>query len=151
MDWLFKLAGLVLIFSASSLAGFLKSLRLKKRHSKLSEICRSLSELKEHIRLGAGETGDIVNRCFEKDTAVYTGRGAEINPAYLEKPDIALLREFFDNMGMADADAECGRTELYIRLFETRCGEAEKKCGELCRLYNTLGVLCGVFLCIFFL
>ena len=36
-------------------------------------------------------------------------------------------------------------------LTEKQCAEAEKNCAELCRLYTAFGVLCGAFLCIFFL
>ncbi len=151
MAWLFKPVGLLLIFSACSLTGFFKAFQLKKRHKKLWRIYRSMSDLRERIRLGSGEIERLVNISFESDTVIFTREGAEINPACLEKEDTVLLEEFFSDLGMSDAESEYERIGLYMALTDKKCAEAEKKCGELCRLYNALGVLCGIFICIFFL
>lgn len=151
MAWLFKLSGLLIVFTAAALTGFLKSLQLKKRYRKLCGIYRSLSDLRERVRLGTGEIERIVAQSFEDGTAFYTNRGIQINPDFLEKEDAALLEEYFSDIGMSDAESECERTGLYMNLLKKKCDEAEKKCGELCRLYNALGILCGIFICIFFL
>lgn len=151
MEWLFKLLGLIMILCASSLAGFAKSMCLKQRYKTLCEIHRSMSDLKERIRVSSGEVERLVGLSFQNDIASFNRGSFKINAAGLEKGDISLLNDFFSNLGMSDAESECERTELYMSLVHKKCDEAEKKCGELCKLYDTLGILCGIFICIFFL
>ncbi|MGN0492725.1 MAG: stage III sporulation protein AB [Acutalibacteraceae bacterium] len=151
MAWLCKLCGLSLIFSVCACIGFLKSAALKKRHKKLLGIYRSMSDLRERIRMGAGEIERLVNLCFEEDAAFIADGKLWLDRAYLDKEDAALLEEFFRDLGMSDSEAEYERIGIYMALAEKRCCEAEKRCGELCRLYGALGILCGIFICIFLL
>ena len=151
MAWLFKVLGLITIFCACALTGFLKSFALKKRHKKLFGVYRSMSDLRERIRMGTGEIGRLVSLCFGEDTVRLSDGKAVINTMYLEKADSEVLEEFFRDLGMSDSESECERIGLYMSITEKKCGEAEKKCVELCRLYSSLGILCGIFICIFFL
>ncbi len=151
MAWLFKSLGLITVFLACTLAGFLKSFVLKKRHKKLLGVYRSMSDLRERVRMGTGEIDKLVYLSFSADTVSLSGGKAVINTMYLEPEDTAVLEDFFKDLGMSDAESECERIGLYMALTEKKCGEAERKCDELCRLYGTLGVLCGIFICIFFL
>lgn len=151
MAWLFKISGVITVFTVCSMAGFLKSFGLKKRHKKLLAIYRSMSDLRERIRMGGGEIERLVYLCFEEDTASISEGKAIINTMYLEKADAEILEEFFRDLGMSDSDSEYERTGLYMSLILKISDEAEKKCGELCRLYSSLGILCGLFICIFFL
>lgn len=151
MAWLFKGLGLITVFSACAVIGFLKSFALKKRHKKLCSIYRSMSDLRERIRMGTGEIENLVYLSFGGDTVSICEGKAVIDIMYLEKADTAVLEEFFKDLGMSDREAECERVGLYMALIEKKCGDAEKKCAELCRLYSSLGILCGLFICIFFL
>lgn len=151
MAWLFKISGVITVFTVCSMAGFLKSFGLKKRHKKLLAIYRSMSDLRERIRMGGGEIERLVYLCFEEDTASISEGKAIINTMYLEKADVEILEEFFRDLGMSDSDSEYERTGLYMSIILKISDEAEKKCGELCRLYSSLGILCGLFICIFFL
>ena len=151
MAWLFKISGVITVFTVCSMAGFLKSFGLKKRHKKLLAIYRSMSDLRERIRMGGGEIERLVYLCFEEDTASISEGKAIINAMYLKKADVEILEEFFRDLGMSDSDSEYERTGLYMSLILKISDEAEKKCGELCRLYSSLGILCGLFICIFFL
>ena len=151
MAWLFKASGLIAVFSASSLAGLLKSFTLKKRHRKLLEIYRSMSDLRERIRMGTGDIERLIYLSFSDDTVSISAGKAVINTMCLEKDDTSFLEEFFLNIGMSDSESEYERIGLYMTIAEKKCNEAENKCGELCRLYSSLGILCGIFICIFFL
>ena len=151
MAWLFKLAGLMTVFSVCTLGGFFKSMSLKKRHSRLCGFYRSMSDLRERIRMGSGEIERLVALSFEEGAVLLDGGRVEIEGSYLEKEDAALLEEFFRDLGMSDSQSECERIGLYMALVKKKCEEAEQKCGELCRLYNALGILCGIFICIFLL
>lgn len=151
MNRLFKILGLIMIFCASSLTGFLKSVRLRQRYAALCKIYRSMSELKERIRMSSGEIERLVALSFENKTLTLKNGRLKIQAFGLDDGDVLLLKDFFSNLGMSDIKAECERTELYMSLFEKRLEAAEKSCNELCKLYNTLGILCGGFICIFFL
>ena len=150
MAWLFKLSGLIIRFLSSAGFGFYNSYKLKMREKKLRGIICSMTELRERVRTGAGEIGEIIEKSFGK-TAPLFGDGARLDCEWLTKGDAEVLKKFFTDIGMSDAEAECERTELYITLMQKQCNDAEKKCGELCRLYGTLGVLGGLFICVFFL
>lgn len=139
-----------MIFSAAALSGFMKSVQLKQRYKKLDRIYRALGDLKERIRLNSGEISRIVSESFGS-LAESKNVGFTINESGLNKEDIALINEFFHNIGMSDTAAECERTELYILLISKKRSEAEQNCKELCRLYNSIGILGGIFICIFFL
>lgn len=110
-----------------------------------------MSDLKERIRLSSGEIGRLIRLSFDGGTVDCSGGVFKMNSPWLENSDISLLDDFFRDLGMSDAESECERTELYMSLLNKKCSEAEKRCGELCKLYNTLGILCGIFICIFFL
>ena len=150
MTWLFKAAGLTVLFCACSAYGVLKSYSLKKRKKALTEIIFSMTELRDRIRTGAGELEKIIALSFG-DKAVFENGAAKISCDDISLRDRELINELFSDMGMADAETECGRITLYITLTEKQCAEAEKNCAELCRLYTAAGVLCGAFFCIFFL
>lgn len=109
-----------------------------------------MTELRDRIRTGAGELEKIIALSFG-DKAVFENGAAKISCDDISLRDRELINELFSGMGMADAETECGRITLYITLTEKQCADAEKNCAELCRLYTAVGVLCGAFLCIFFL
>lgn len=150
MAWLFKATGLTVIFCTAAAYGVLKSYALKMRQKTLRETVFSMTELRDRIRTGAGELEKIINLSFG-EKACFKNGVAKIKSEWLLKRDCELLNEFFSDIGMSDSATECERITLYITLMEKQCAEAEKNCAELCRLYTAVGVLCGAFLCIFFL
>lgn len=110
-----------------------------------------MSDLRERIRMGSGEIERLVALSFEDGSVFLSDGKTQIDRAYIEREDAALLEEFFRDLGMSDSQSECERIGLYMALVKKKCEEAEQKCGELCRLYNALGILCGIFICIFLL
>lgn len=149
MSALFKFLGLILIFSACTGCGLLKSSSLQKRKDKLYSFSRSLSQLAEYIKADGGEIELIFSSCFEKNCIEIKNFKPCLNKSFLEKEDIALLEEFLDEFGIRDAESEYRRTLLYASLIEKQGAISENKCKELCNVYNKLGVLSGLFLCIF--
>lgn len=148
---LFKAVGLFLIFSVCSLCGIAKSESLKTKRKHIYLVTRSVEDLAEYIRLGRGEAFVLVKECFDKDY-VYTNDGEiTVNNTFLEKETVEILKEFFRDFGMQDVSAEYERTLIYVKILKKQYDESDLKCRELCRLYNTLGMLFGVFLVIFLL
>ncbi len=151
MTILVKLSGIFLIFITCTLAGFLKSASLKKRTEQLRLAAASVAELASRIRSDSGEIEGLIQRTFGS-TIVSCERGKiSVNKTVLGEGGTAILEELFCDMGMRDSLAEYERTLLYAELMQKQYKESSRACGELCRLYNSLGVLCGIFLCIFFM
>ncbi|MBR7132947.1 MAG: stage III sporulation protein AB [Clostridia bacterium] len=148
---LFKFTGLLLVFCACTCAGLYKSYLLKKRAEKLSRLYKGLNSLSERIRCKGGEIGELLPSCFENELISVKNGVPFFRDDFLASDDIALLEEFFSAFGMGSTTEEYERTKLFASLLEKQCQNAEKNCSELCRLYGTTGVLCGIFICIFFL
>lgn len=146
---LFKIIGLLLILAASTLFGLLKANSLKKRADKLGKICISLSKLAQLILSGAGELKALFSLSFEKEILAYNENTPIINKSFLESKDIELLNNFLKEIGMSDSESEYKRITVYKTLFEKQLAEAEKRFVELSKLYNSLGFLTGLSICIF--
>lgn len=148
---LFKISGLLLVFSAATAIGFLKSNELSVRAKRLDMLCRGLSELKERIRCGEGEIERLVLQSFDRELITAENGKITVNRNGLKSEDVTLLEEYFSDAGMSDIQSECERCRLYISLLKEQHRRAEEDCSKLCRLYRTLGFLSGIFICIFFL
>lgn len=139
---LFKISGLLLIIFTCYTIGFLKSNELKLRTQRLYGFQKGICELKERIRANTGEIDALIRTSFSE---------YPINYSHLEKEDVLILEDFFKNIGMSDTKAEYERCELYINLLKTKTEEANAKYRELSRLYKNLGLMSGIFICIFLL
>lgn len=146
-----KVAGLFIIFCVCSIAGLLKSAKLTKRAEKLLCFERSIWLLAEQIRGNADEISKLLSSCFSSDTVYISNGKIDFNRQYLTKDDICLAEEFFGDIGARDIVGEYERTRMYASLFKTKTQEANEECKRLCRLYCTLGVSGGIFICIFLL
>ena len=152
MIWFLKAPGLLLLLCASTAAGFMLARRLTLRAEKLRFAGMAMCTLKDKIRLDGGELPRLAAESFDGYGLIeITGDRIAVTQAGLEPGDAALLAEYFDSAGMADIDAECDRAALYITLIDRRHTAAEKKAGELCRLWRTAGFLGGVLICILLL
>ncbi len=142
MIWLFKLSGFALILLTTYIAGYLKSNSLDLRRKKLIAIKSAINNLKQRIRLSNTEIDKLISVSFEGITDIYSA---------LETRDIEIIKDFFDDIGMSDSKAEYERCELYISLLNTQITEAEKNYTDLSKLYKSIGLFSGIFICIFFL
>ena len=142
MTLLFKITGFILVISTSAFIGFLKSGELFLRYKKLNKIQKNIADLKQRIRLHGGEINNLILLSFEEFPLDYL---------HLQKCDIEILNDFFANIGMGDTKSEYERCELYINLLKAKADEAKSKYQELGRLYKTIGLFSGIFICIFFI
>ena len=148
---MFKIIGLFILFISSCFLGFLKSYNLKMRAEKLKALCLSFEMLASRIKVEKTELERAVAVSFPKETVYIKENRAVINPDLLEKEDIALIEEFFESFGRRDINSEYNRVQLFASLLQKQRKEAEEKKEKLSKLYNSLGVLFGIFICIFFL
>lgn len=146
MQLFVKAVGLVMIVSAATLLGFFKAGELSGREKALFKVYLCLIDLSERIRLDGGEFNRLLRQSFE-GTDLTDGRIPKFKG--LNADDVKLLAEYIQSAGMADTLAECDRARLYAEIFLKRQTAAKKQADELCRLYRTLGFMCGIFICIF--
>ncbi len=148
---LFKLIGLLFLFLAAAGWGFSKSEQLRQRAYQLEELCKGISQLSEYIRGDGGNKSRLIERCFCVELLLQRDNKIIITAKNLTKEDRAVAEEFFIGLGQCDREAEYRRARLYYSLLEERYTDARKAFSQTGRLYTTLGILCGVFLCIFFI
>ena len=151
MNILLKAAGLAALFFCSCFLGFAEAEKLKNRVRCLSHFVRALAEFSERVRTGSEEIDRLLVRCFGEDCIRRDEDGFRVLPFLKDKEDACLAEEFFRDVGMSNAGGESERAKLYGALFSGKLAEAEKDAKERCRLFRTLGVLGGCFLCIFLL
>lgn len=148
MNLFFKLFGISLIIAAATSLGFYKASCVCEEEKLLSQICSSLHSLREKIRLNYGEMSVIVPLCFSNK--ILNIEKGEVNiTAMVPFAERQILSDYFSTAGMGDIESEIAKADTYINLFEERLLEKRKKTKELCKLYRTVGFLCGLFLSIF--
>lgn len=137
-----KIAGLTFILLSCSAVGLIKADTLKKRSRKLKKICVSLEKLYQLVINSSLESAELINLSFGE---------VEIkdNITYLKPEDTELLNRFLGEFGMGDREKECRNISLYKTIFEKQLSEAEENSNRLYKLYNSLGFLTGLVICIF--
>ena len=142
MELLFKTIGSVLIIFTTSYIGFSKAAALRKRHKKLLHIKSCIVNLKEQIRMHAGETEFLLEHCFDPFPPDYQSLNAE---------DVKMFKDFLALLGSSDTQTECERCELFISALNPCIENSEKQYRELNKLYKSTGVTIGIFICILLL
>lgn len=150
MRLIVKALGLLFILLTCTLAGFLKAYSVSKTYENLRKAISATRELAARIKLG-GEIGELISLTFGEGIANYTSKGIILNRKALKEGELKVLEELFSDIGMRDLDSEYNRTISFAEILEKRYLEQSADCKELCRLYKSVGLLGGVFLCIFFL
>ncbi len=144
MATMFKISGLLILFLICVFMGFLKAYMLKIRVTDLEEIHKGLSEILQRLRYEGTHRNRLVNDSFSHTNIL---KIQEDKPVFcdsaLEEEDKKIFMEFYESLGTGDFGAESDRVRLYMSLFEGRLKEANKKYGELGRLYKTIGVCIG--------
>lgn len=139
---LFKIIGFTLIIAVCTATGFAKAASLKLRAQKLYNLQKGVTQLKELIRLGGGEMDTLATQCFNPFPIDYS---------QLKSEDCKATENLFDEIAMLDSEAAYNRCDICISLLKMRHAEAETNYRELGKLYKSVGALCGVFICIFFI
>jgi stage III sporulation protein AB len=103
----------------------------------------------EHIRLGNLEILCIIEKCFDKELVFVRENRICVNKEILDAESIKIIEEFFCSIGTGDKKREYERTSVYKNMLEQEYNHAYKVYKEQGRLYNTLGLLCGLFLILF--
>ena len=148
---LFKILGLSILLFCCFAIGFLKSEQLILRKNKLNSFCKGFSILKERIRYGEGEIKTLILKSFEENLFYQRDDIIKVNKEHLQNYEITLIEEYLNIAGMSDPNSEFEKCKMYAHLLSEQFKKAEEECTTLCKLYKTVGVLGGIFICIFFL
>lgn len=148
---LFKLLGMVFLFSASLFWGWYKSALLKRRARALYLMSLALKTFAETIRVEQSELKILCPKIFNFEGAKCEGEIPVFSEDFFSVEDINSFLEFFSLCGMADTRTEYEKTLAFAQRVEQKCLDAEKLCRENSKTYMSIGLLGGVGLCIFFL
>lgn len=141
-----KITGLLIVFFVPTVYGFLKSFGVAKRSEKLKEYVMAISELCECIKVENIPKNRLLRRCFGRELL---NEDLTLNHFFLKDEDINLLCEFLKGFGKRDKNSEYERTKNYILRLKQNCDKANEEKEKLCKLYSSLGILCGLSLLIF--
>ena len=140
MTLLFKVTGFALIIASCSAVGFLKANSLNLRAKKLYSLQKSVSRLKELIRLGGGEIDRLILQSFDSLPIDYSNTVVS---------DSEIIETLLKEITTMDTKSAYNRCEISLTLLKGRYDEAQNKYRELGKLYKSIGMLSGIFICIF--
>ena len=137
------------MFCVSCLFGFYKSISLKKQADRIYSLIRSFENIAEYIRLGNFEILPLIEKCFSEELVYVKDNKVVVNKEILDTEIALKTEEFLENVGMNDKKAEYERAVFYKDILQKEYDTALQNYRQQGRLYNTLGVLCGLFLILF--
>lgn len=141
MRLMFKVLGFSLIITICATIGFIKASELHSRCKKLEDFKKGVLEFKERLRLSYGELDRLKDKCF-KTPIDYSG---------LCSSDREIIESMFREITLLDRESAYNRCTLAVELLNKQQTEAEDRYKELGKLYKSIGVLGGIFICILFL
>lgn len=157
---IFSCTGIGLYFSAMT-KGRVADLKALKKEIYLlrGDICYGSTPLPEAFEMLAQRSGNHF-KCFFFNIALQLkkfdglpfaqiwdkGIQENLSESFLNEQDKEQLHKLGDTLGFMDKDTQIKSIELYIEQLDQELTEAIQNQKEKTRLYNMLGVLCGLFL-----
>lgn len=170
-----KIIGAVLIITSTSAMGFYVSNNLKIRIEDMKELKKDILILRGDIRYGntplpeaigaiarreKGNLSEFFTYLYEEVIKLDGKRFFDIwkmavkeklKDTSLNKNDKEHLIKLGENLGYLDKDMQINLIDLYIEQLEAEILEASKVLKEKAHLYNTLGIMAGIFVTIIML
>ncbi|HBI72017.1 MAG TPA: stage III sporulation protein AB [Lachnospiraceae bacterium] len=167
-----KIIGCVLVIASSTAMGFFFSNEMKCRVDHLKELKKLIVLLRGDIRYAntplpeaissiARKSPDIFKTFFQStsqrlqelsgQTFAEIWKDAvnkELTETSLTKKDKQHLAGFGENLGYLDKDMQINTLDLYITQLEDEITETSKTVKEKAYLYNSLGIMAGIFISI---
>lgn len=167
-----KIIGAILTITSSAAIGYYFSSNLKDRIDDLNQLRKNIVVLRGDIRYGAtplpeavggiasrqeGNFAEFFHFIWEELTKL-EGRpfyeiwkqavSEHLKYTALTQSDKGLLSKLGENLGYLDKEMQMNTIDLYIEQLENEIENASKSRKDKARLYNTLGVMAGVFITI---
>ena len=169
---LIKIVGCILVIVSTSGMGLFFSNQFKTRIENLRELRKIIILLRGDIRYAKTPLPEAINtigRRHEGEFKVFLEKVSErlqelsghtfaqvweerieldLEKTSLTKKDKLNMIQFGENLGYLDKDMQINTLDLYITQLETEITELAENLKEKTYLYNTLGVMAGVFISI---
>lgn len=167
-----KIIGCILVILSSAGMGLFFSNEMKCRIEDLKELRKLIVLLRGDIRYSSTplpEAISVIARrhkgCFEAFFSKVSSRlnelsgvtfsdvwkeaaENELTNTSLNKKDKSQLIHFGDNLGYLDKDMQMNTLDLYLAQLEDEIQELTKTVKEKAYLYNSLGIMGGIFIAI---
>jgi len=167
-----KVVGCILIILSSTLMGFYCSNELKTRINDIKELRKLVVLLRGDIRYGntplpeaicaiarrhegslKGFFTKVAERLSEHSGNTFSqiwkeAVDKELNQTSLNKKDKSNLIQFGENLGYLDKEMQMNTLDLFLTQIEEEISELSKTAKEKSYLYNTLGIMAGIFISI---
>jgi len=167
-----KIVGCIMVIASCTAIGFYFSSEMRQRIYDLKELRKLIGLLRGDIRYAATPLPEAIavlnrrhNGCFH-DFLDYVSRklnemsgqtfaliwksgvDEKLVNTSLSRRDKLQLAQLGDNLGYLDKDMQVNTLDLYIAQLEDEIADLSKTVRENAYLYNTLGVMAGIFITI---
>ena len=167
-----KILGCIMVIASCTCMGFYFSNEMKERIDDLKELRKLIGLLRGDIRYAATplpEAISVLNKRHEGRfhhfldyvssklqelsgqtfAAIWrAGTDTMLSNTSLSRRDKLQLAQLGENLGYLDKDMQVNTLDLYITQLEDEISDLSKTVKEKVYLYNTLGVMAGVFITI---
>lgn len=167
-----KVVGCILIILSSTLMGFYFGNELKSRIKDMKELKKLIILLRGDIRFGSTPLPEAISSIARRHDGCFKGfftRASEklnersgntfsqvwkeaveneLFSTSLNKKDKSQLIQFGENLGYLDKEMQMNTLELFLTQMEDELQDLTKTAKEKSYLYNTLGIMAGIFISI---
>lgn len=167
-----KIIGCILVIGSSSAVGFYFSGELKSRIEDLKELRKLIGLLRGDIRYANTPLPEAIYAITRRRSSrfdqffTYVSKQLselsgetfqviwkkavefELLNSALTKKDKSNLKQLGENLGYLDKEMQLNTIDLYLSQLEDEIAELSKSAKERGYLYNTLGIMAGVFITI---
>jgi len=167
-----KITGCIMVITSSTAIGFYFSSQMRQRINDLKELRKLIGLLRGDIRYAATPLPEAIsmlarrhNGNFEKFLSYVSEKLYELSGqtfaliwrsgvesmltcTSLSRKDKLLLAQLGDNLGYLDKDMQVNTLDLYIAQLDEEIADMSKTVKEKAYLYNTLGIMAGIFITI---
>lgn len=167
-----KILGCILVITSSAGIGFFFSNEMKYRIEDLKELRKLIVLLRGDIRYANTPLPEAISMISRRHTGCFvqflnnvSGKSNELsgitfssiwkeaventlNETSLNKKDKSYLIQFGESLGYLDKDMQMNTLDMYINQLEDEINELNKSVKEKTYLYNSLGIMAGIFISI---
>lgn len=167
-----KVIGCIMVIGSCAAMGFYFSSEMKERINDLKELRKLIGLLRGDIRYAATPLPEAVaalnrrhNGSFHKFLDYVSTKLNELSgqtfasiwrsgvdkmlaDTSLNRKDKLMLAQLGENLGYLDKDMQVNTLDLYLTQLEDEIADLSKSVKEKSYLYNTLGIMAGIFITI---
>ncbi len=167
-----KIIGCILVIASSTGMGFYFSTQMRSRINDLKELRKLIGLLRGDIRYANTPLPEAIHSLYRRHTGGFheffkqvsdklnelsgqtfsevwkTAAESELGGTSLAKKDKLHMIQFGENLGYLDKDMQMNTIDLYLSQLESEITDLSGTVKEKSYLYNTLGIMAGIFITI---